>query len=61
LASHFLDSTGDSQRDTAIADLLASAIVTAPPRELPQPITVVLLPTSVERLSDCGERVRRPE
>lgn len=61
LASHFLDSTGDSQRDTAIAVLLASAIVTAPPRELPQPITVVLLPTSVERLSDCGERVRRPE
>jgi hypothetical protein len=61
LASHLLDSTGDDRRDAVITDLLGSATVTAPPAELPQPVTLVLLTHPVEQLPDCREAGRHPE
>ncbi|TAI65544.1 TonB-dependent outer membrane receptor [Bradyrhizobium sp. Leo170] len=53
-ASHLLNSTGDRGRDAAITDLLGSAMLAVPPAELPQPITVVLLPHSEEKPPDCS-------
>jgi hypothetical protein len=46
LASHLLDSTGDERRDLAIADTAQAIPVASPPAELPQPVTIVLLPNS---------------
>lgn len=43
-ALHFLSSTGDETRDTTIAAALRSASIAPPPRDLPQPLTIILRP-----------------
>jgi hypothetical protein len=60
-ASHLLSSTGDEQRDAAIAELLDQVRVAPPPPDLPQPVTVVLLTRPAERAPDCRESGRRPQ
>jgi hypothetical protein len=60
-ASHLLDSTGDRRRDAVITDLLASATLASPPTDLPQPVTVVLLPHAAEQPQNCAEPGRRAE
>jgi hypothetical protein len=60
-ASHLLDSSGDANRDRAISDSLLTLPVISPPRSLPQPITIVLLPQSGNLVSEChrsGEGAR---
>lgn len=41
-AVHLLGSTGDDARDAAISAVLVRAGVAPPPRQLPQPLTIVL-------------------
>lgn len=43
-ALHFLDSAGDEARDAMIATVLTKASVAPPPRDLPQPLTIILQP-----------------
>jgi hypothetical protein len=43
-ALHFLGSTGDEARDAAITTVLTKASVAPPPRDLPQPLTIILQP-----------------
>lgn len=43
-ALHFLGSTGDETRDATITAALTKISVAAPPRNLPQPLTIVLQP-----------------
>jgi hypothetical protein len=60
LASHLLDSTGDDQRDAIISDLLGAATLAAPPAELAQPVTLVLLAQPAKRPTGCPEAGRHP-
>ncbi|MEW6436331.1 MAG: STN domain-containing protein [Pseudomonadota bacterium] len=60
-AAHLLDSSGDTKRDVVIVDLLRAMPLAPPPRSLPQPITIVLLPQDIGPNSDCrgGGELRR--
>jgi hypothetical protein len=53
LASHLLDSTGDDRRDAAIVEVVGSAVVAAPPPQMPQPVTVVLRGHPESQSVDC--------
>ncbi|WP_024508963.1 STN domain-containing protein [Bradyrhizobium sp. ARR65] len=48
-ALHLLGSTGDEARDLAITAVLTNASVAVPPRELPQPFTVILQQKAASR------------
>jgi hypothetical protein len=43
-ALHFLGSTGNETRDATITTVLTKTSVTLPPRDLPQPLTIILQP-----------------
>lgn len=50
-----LSSTGQADRDVAIADALIDlALETSPPAGMPQPVTMVLRPGPPERADECG-------
>jgi hypothetical protein len=53
LASHLLDPADDEYRAGVIEDLLRTSSLAIPPSNLPQPVTIVLLPRSTERNSEC--------
>lgn len=55
LASHLLDPLGDDRRAVVMAGQLKAAFLAPPPPDLPQPVTVVLLPRASEQTSDCPD------
>jgi Secretin and TonB N terminus short domain len=58
IVSHadLLSSTGDSQRDSRIHDILSRISVgVAPPTKLPQPIVMVILPRRPPASGDCSQ------
>jgi hypothetical protein len=58
-ASHLLGSTGDEQRDAMLSALAQAANFAPPPANLPQPITVVLLPRPPREDVACHRTVGR--
>lgn len=54
LASHLLDVAGDASRAGMIEDLLRTHPLAAPPGNLPQPVTIVLLPRASGGRSECA-------
>jgi len=53
-AVHFLGTTGNEARDAAIASLLTDNNVAPPPRDLPQPLTILLEQKAVAGCSSPG-------
>jgi hypothetical protein len=51
-----LSSTGDRARDSRIIERLAGMTISAPPRALPQPVVMVILPRSPQQSGDCTVR-----
>jgi hypothetical protein len=51
-----LSSTGDANRDRHIGALLSDLTTEAPPKALPQPVVMVILPRSQQHSGDCGTR-----
>jgi TonB C terminal len=51
-ALHLLGSTGDETRDATITDVLTKTSIALPPRDLPQPLTVILQPKAPD--SGCA-------
>jgi len=49
-----LSSTGDQARDRRIRNLLEGVAVGKPPRMLPQPVVMVILPRSIRDSGDCA-------
>ncbi len=48
-----LNSTGDLNRDSLIADELRGVVVEAPPAAMPQPVTMMIAPRAAARTGDC--------
>jgi hypothetical protein len=53
--SELLGSTGNADRDQMLSEILSGLPVgKAPPADLPQPVTLVILPRSPNATNDCG-------
>jgi hypothetical protein len=52
-ALHLLDSTGDVARDAAISRRLEAIAAGEPPLDVPQPVTIALMPRPAGAASDC--------
>jgi hypothetical protein len=50
-----LGSTGDQGRDTQLSAMLTGLSIGAPPADLPQPVTLVVLPRAPAATGDCAE------
>ncbi|MGO4686260.1 STN domain-containing protein [Hyphomicrobium sp. 2TAF46] len=56
LQPQLLTTTGSSTRDTAIANLLQTVTIgSRPPRGMPQPVTLLVIPRAPQQTGDCRQ------